>query len=219
MFDPDRRHLIAYLAAAAVLVVIAVRYVDRASGSGAAPSISMPAPAQRQAARTRARSRPAPKQRIWVDIAGAVRRPGLYSLPPDARVAAGIERAGGFARGANRAGVNLAAKLVDAQQVFVPPHSPDGQTPAATSPAPSASVPSVAGSGSSVGGAAPAAAISLSTASESELEQLDGVGPALAQRIIEYRQQHDGFHSIDELQEVSGIGPKRFAALKDSIVP
>lgn len=64
-----------------------------------------------------------------------------------------------------------------------------------------------------------AGSISLSTASGSELEQLDGVGPALAQRIIQYREQHGGFHSIQELQEVSGIGPKRFEALKDSITP
>ena len=244
MFDPDRRHLIAYLAAAAVLVVIATRFLGRAGGSDPVPSISMAAPASANPARARPRA-PAQPKLIWVDVAGAVQRPGLYSLPDGARVAAALERAGGAARRANRAAVNLAAKLVDGQQVFVPMRGAAGTAAAAgaaagTGPgsiggaaaagtagssgtgagsAAGAAGASAAGPGASGGAAGSGARISLSSATEAELEQLDGIGPALAGRIIQYREQHGGFKSIDQLQEVSGIGEKRFQALKDSIAP
>ena len=206
MFDPDRRHLIAYLAAAAVLVVIAARFVGRDSGSAPVPQVSMAAPASASPASARPRAKPV----IWVDVAGAVRRPGLYSLPDGARVAAALDRAGGVGRRADRAAVNLAAKLTDGQQVFVPQRGPAGPAGAASG-APA--------SGTSAGGASAGARISLSSATQAQLEQLDGIGPALAQRIIDYREQNGGFKSIDQLQEVSGIGEKRFEALKDSIAP
>lgn len=229
MFDPDRRHLIAYLAAAAVLVVIAARFVGRDSGSAPVPQVSMAAPASANPARARPRA----KSVIWVDVAGAVRRPGLYSLPDGARVAAALERAGGVGRKADRAAVNLAAKLTDGQQVFVPVRGRGGASAGAagaSASGASGTVGGAAGAGGSTagpsgaagaaGGAAGAGApISLSTATQADLEQLDGIGPALAQRIIEYREQNGGFKSIDQLQEVSGIGEKRFEALKDSIVP
>ena len=205
MLDPDRRHLIAYLAAAAVLVVIAVRFIGHRNGQEPIPTVSPAAaavPRPGTAARPRAPARPL----IWVDVVGAVRAPGLYSLPPGSRVAAAVERAGGIRAGANRAGVNLAAKLADGQQVVVPTR---GQ---AAAPASAAATPTAAG--------APASArISLSNATEAQLEQLDGIGPGLAGRIIAYREAHGAFRSVDELQEVSGIGAKRFEALKGSIAP
>jgi competence protein ComEA len=226
VFDPDRRHLIAYLAAAAVLVVIAARFVGRDSGSAPVPQVSMAAPASANPARARSRARPV----IWVDVAGAVRRPGLYSLPDGARVAAALERAGGVGRKADRAAVNLAAKLTDGQQVFVPARGRGGVSAGAAGASASGASGAVGGasgtggstagsSGTAGGGASAGAPISLSAATQAELEQLDGIGPALAQRIIEYREQNGGFKSIDQLQEVSGIGEKRFEALKDSIVP
>jgi competence protein ComEA len=167
-----------------------------------------------------------------------VRRPGLYSLPDGARVQAALERAGGVVPKADRAAVNLAAKVADGQQVFVPIRGSGGASGAgaAGAAASGASAPGAAsgsasgaaasgasapaGAGASAGSSAgPGTRISLTNATQAQLEQLDGIGPALAQRIIEYRQQHGGFKSIDQLQEVSGIGEKRFAALKDSIAP
>jgi competence protein ComEA len=238
VFDPDRRHLIAYLAAAAVLVVIVARFVGRDSGSHPVPSISMAAPASASPGGQRPRAAPPPRQRrlIWVDVAGAVRRPGLYSLPAGARVAAALERAGGARARANRAAVNLAAKLADGQQVFVPMQGRGGEaTPAAGgggaagaaagsavgAPGVDASGASIsgAGAGGPAGGATAGARISLSNATQAQLEQLDGIGPALAQRIIQYRQQHGGFRSIDELKQVSGIGDKRFETLRKALRP
>jgi competence protein ComEA len=228
VFDPDRRHLIAYVAAAAVLVVIAARFVSRDTGSAPVPQISMAAPASANPARARPRDKPL----IWVDVAGAVRRPGLYSLPDGARVAAALQRAGGVTRKANRAAVNLAAKLGDGQQIFVPGGSAAGGSALGGAGASGAGASGTGASGTGASGtgasgavgasAGPASGgtrISLSNAEQAELEQLDGIGPALAQRIIEYREQHGGFESVDELQEVSGIGEKRFEALKDSIAP
>jgi competence protein ComEA len=213
VFDPDRRHLIAYLAAAAVLVVIAARIASRAGGSAPAASISMAAPASASPARARPRAAPPPRPLIWIDVAGAVRRPGLYSLPQGARTAAALQRAGGVRVRADRAAVNLAAKLVDGQQVFVPARggaSLGAAAGVAGGNAPATGTPAAAG---------PAARISLSSATQAQLEELDGIGPALAQRIIQYRQQQGGFRSIDQLQEVAGIGAKRFEALKASITP
>jgi competence protein ComEA len=110
-------------------------------------------------------------------------------------------------RRGDQAGVNLASPLHDGQQVIVPLRGTAGGAAAAAA----------AGAG---GAAGPASGpISLGQATEAQLETLDGIGPALAGRIIEYRQQHGGFRSIEELKEVSGIGDKRFAALRSSIVP
>lgn len=210
MFDPDRRHLIAYIAAAAVLVVIAVRLIGHQGGPAPAPHISMAAPAPTSPQGARARPREVPP--IWVDVAGAVRRPGLYSLPAGARVAAALERAGGARSRADTTAVNLAAKLADGQQVLVPLR---GRAAAVAAPADAPA----GGSTATVAGSAPATKISLSGASEAQLEELDGIGPGLAGRIIEYRQAHGAFRSIDQLQEVSGIGQKRFAALRGKIEP
>jgi competence protein ComEA len=120
MLDPDRRHLLAYLAAAAVLVVLALRLIGHAGGEAPAPSVATAAPPPPMPGTRAERSPAPPRQLIWVDVAGAVRRPGLYSLPPGARVAAALERAGGPLRRAETAAVNLAAKLADGQQIIVP---------------------------------------------------------------------------------------------------
>jgi competence protein ComEA len=155
---------------------------------------------------------------IYVHVAGAVRRPGLLRLPSGSRVAAALDRAGGPRRRADLAGVNLAAELEDGQQVIVPVRG------AATAPAGAAAAGS-AGAGSPAAGAAapPGSAgvpkLSLGAATLEQLDQLDGIGPTLAQRIVEYRTEHGGFRSVGELREVEGIGEKRFATLREALQP
>jgi competence protein ComEA len=124
--------------------------------------------------------------------------------------------------------VNLAAKLVDGQQVFVPTRGGAGTTGAGGSAGAiggggstgaAGATGSTAAPGGTAAGGASGPRMSLSNATQAQLEQLDGIGPALAQRIIQYREQHGGFRSIDQLQEVAGIGTKRFEALKGAIAP
>jgi competence protein ComEA len=210
MLDPGRRHLIAYAAAAAVLVVLGLQLAGNQSGRAPAPAISMAAPPPSSGG---ARAR-APARSIWVDVAGAVRRPGLYQLARGSRVAAAIERAGGVRARAELAAVNQAAKLADGQQILVPER---GAAPIAAAVAGAAATGAGAAGVGRLGGAG--ARVSLGSATQAQLEQLDGIGPALAGRIVAYRDAHGGFRSVDELQEVAGIGDKRFQALRGSVQP
>jgi competence protein ComEA len=147
---------------------------------------------------------------IYVHVAGAVRAPGLLELPAGTRVATAVERAGGAKARADLSGVNLAAKLEDGQQVVVPVRG---------------AVSGVAPGGAATGGASAGGAAaggpkpSLGSATVEQLDQVDGIGPTLAQRIVEYRTQHGGFGSIDELREVEGIGEKRLETLKEALQP
>ncbi len=137
----------------------------------------------------------------YVHVAGAVRRPGLYRLPAGARVAAAVRRAGGPARGADLNLVNLAARVQDGQQVVVPARAAGG------------------GARGASGSASPDAPISLGSATAEQLDGLDGIGPTLAERIVERRQERGGFASVDQLAEVEGIGEKRLEALKAALTP
>lgn len=141
-----------------------------------------------------------PRARIVVHVVGAVRRPGVYSLREGKRVRDAVARAGGAAPGADLQALNLAAKVADAQQVVVPAAAV-GTGPAA------AGTPS------------PEQPVSLSTATAEQLDELDGVGPETARKIIEYRTAHGGFRSLDELGEVPGIGPKRLETLSGQLQP
>ncbi|MDX6352121.1 MAG: competence protein ComEA [Streptomyces sp.] len=136
---------------------------------------------------------------VVVDVAGKVRRPGVRKLPAGARVADAVKAAGGALPGADTSGLNLARVLADGEQVVVGAPAP--------APGPSGSAPG------------PTAPVSLSTATPEQLETLPGVGPVLAQHIIDYRTQHGGFTSIDQLNEVTGIGDRRFADLKPLVTP
>ena len=150
-------------------------------------------------------------QDIFVHVAGAVRRPGLYRVPSAARVAEALERAGGPLRRAELAAVNLAARMEDGQQVVVPAAGAvpvAGAAGARASPGTAGAVPGAAG-----------VKLSLAAATVDQLEELDGIGPTLAGRIIEYRDAHGGFRIVEQLREVDGIGEKRFATLREAVQP
>ena len=139
---------------------------------------------------------------LFVHVAGAVRRPGLFRVPAGSRVAAALARAGGPGRKADLTIVNLAARVQDGQQVVVP-------TAGAAPPA------GIGAAEAGVTGAKP----SLATATVEQLEELDGIGPTLAERIVEYRDAHGGFRSLGELRDVEGIGEKRFESLREALQP
>jgi competence protein ComEA len=145
-----------------------------------------------------------------VHVAGAVRRPGVYRLPADARVGDAVRRAGGAGPRGDPNAVNLAARVADGQQVVVPRRAP---VPAAAPAAPAAD----GAAGSTTTAAATAAPVSLNTATLEQLDALDGVGPVTAQKILDFRRERGGFRSVDELAQVPGIGPKRLATLRPKV--
>jgi competence protein ComEA len=200
VFD-DRTRLFPWIAAA--LLVLAVGYRVMASRQPAPPPVSVEESAAAKPSRQGRGGR-----RLYVHVAGAVRRPGLYRLREGARVAAAIDLAGGLRRRADLSATNLAARVEDGQQVLVPVR---GATPVAGAAAATPGAPAPAG--------ATAAPISLGTATQAQLEELDGIGPTLAARIIEYRDANGGFRSVEELGEVSGIGEVRLEALRQAVQP
>ena len=185
------------MAAAVLATLAAVRLLDAGGGPGPTP-----APAVRVDRGTGSRE-PAG---VYVHVAGAVRSPGLYRLRPADRVAVALERAGGPRGKADLAKVNLAARVEDGQQIVVPRAGVAGSSP-------------VGGGAAGSGQPAAGARLSLSSASAEELDGLDGIGPTLAKRIVEYRDAHGGFRSLAELKEVEGIGDKRFEALREAVGP
>lgn len=143
---------------------------------------------------------------IVVDVEGAVNAPGLYTLPADARVGEAIQAAGGLAANAQPGAANLAQKLADGEQVIIPTieQTQDAEQTSASS-------------GKTGSSANKEAKININTASAEELQELSGVGPALSERIVDYREANGRFAKIEDLQNVSGIGETRFANLKDKI--
>ncbi|MFB6552323.1 helix-hairpin-helix domain-containing protein [Streptomyces sp. NPDC056405] len=148
---------------------------------------------------------------IVVDVGGKVRKPGIHRLPAGSRVADALRAAGGVRSGTKTDGLNRARFLVDGEQVIVGASAPVAAAgPGGTAPG---------GPGAPAAGAAPAAPVPLNTATADQLDTLPGVGPVLAQHIIDYRTQHGGFRSVDELREVTGIGERRFADLRNLVRP
>ncbi|KAA1423990.1 ComEA family DNA-binding protein [Mumia zhuanghuii] len=163
-------------------------------------------PGQHAATATAAPGAPgAPATQVVVDVAGKVRRPGIVALPHGSRVVDALDAAGGARRGVDLTPLNLARVLVDGEQIVVGLPAVSG-LPAASQPS--------AGGGAS---AAPAAAVSLNTATMEQLDTLPGVGPVTAQAILDWRTEHGRFTSVDELLEVRGIGDATLARLRDLV--
>jgi competence protein ComEA len=145
-----------------------------------------------------------PRPRLVVHVVGAVRRPGLYRLADGARIANALRRAGGATRRADLSLVNLAAPVSDGSQVVVPKRVP----------------PVSSGSAEGGGDPAPAAGpVHLNTATAEQLDELPGVGPVTAEKIVEYREQHGAFSSVDDLDAIPGIGPARLEQLRELVAP
>jgi len=188
--------LVAVCALLAVLVVAGNRLAQ--TGAAGAPEVVAPLEAVPSVARRAA---------LVVHVVGAVRRPGLYRLREGARVADAVARAGGPNRRADLAALNLAAPLVDGIQVFVPPRAMVAQPSEDVVPAPSSA------------GVGLGRRLSLATATADELDELPGVGPITAQKILDYRAEHGPFRSVDDLDAVPGIGPARIEQLRDLVTP
>ncbi|MWA04430.1 ComEA family DNA-binding protein [Actinomadura sp. LD22] len=150
---------------------------------------------------------------VVVHVLGKVKHPGVVTLPSGSRVEEAIKAAGGVRPGVGTGTLNLARKLVDGEQIPVGVRLP---SPAPGAPPPGGP-PGSAASGSPGTPGTPGTPVDLNTATAAQLDQLPGVGPVLAQRIVDYRTQHGGFHSVDQLQDVDGIGARRFADLKPMV--
>lgn len=147
---------------------------------------------------------PSPTRVVLVDVVGKVRRPGVVTLPLGSRVADAVRAAGGLRPGADVGLLNLARPLTDGEQVLV-------GLPGAGSPA------AAAGGGAGGSGGPAAGIVDLNTATVTDFEGLPGVGPVLAQRIVDWRTANGPFTSVEQLREVSGIGDRRFDDLKARI--
>jgi competence protein ComEA len=191
----SRRQLFGVVAAIAVLLILVVRH----HGGGSAPA-HIVAPVRV------ATPKPAAAKLLVIDVAGAVRRSGLYRLRSGSRIDDAIAAAGGPTPKAQLDTVNLAAPIADGEQILVPGRGAAGAAAAAASP------PAAAGS-------SPTAPLDLNTATLEQLEALPGIGPVTAQKILDYRQAHGAFHSVTELQGVPGIGPAHMAQLKGLVIP
>jgi competence protein ComEA len=221
-FTLTRRQTLTVVALALVAIFAAAHFLGGTSGGGGAsapavassadvPPLTVPA-AGASAPASASPAAPLPVAQspvarspdaataLVVDVAGAVRRPGLYRLPQGSRIADAIARAGGMSRHAARAAVNLAAPLADGEQVLVPSGT-GGAIAAGASGAPS-----------------PTAPVDLNTATVEQLDALPGIGPVTAQKIVDYRTQNGPFTSVDDLDAIPGIGPARIENLRGLVI-
>lgn len=187
-------------AIAGALLLIAALFLAGRYLAGAGSAQQGRSVAAAPAGELRAEARP----RLVVHVVGAVMRPGLYRLEDGARIADAIRRAGGASKRADLSLVNLAAPISDGTQIVVPRRAPPaGAEPASGSP-----------------GAAPTSGpVHLNTATVEQLDELPGVGPVTAQKIVDYREQRGAFSSVDDLDAIPGIGPARLEQLRELVAP
>jgi len=143
---------------------------------------------------------PSPEVVVLVDVAGWVRRPGVYEFTEGARVIDAIDAAGGARSGAVLEALNLAAPLTDGTQILVPREGQEGVAPAPVT-----------------GGAVAGGLVNVNSAIATELEELPGIGEVIAQRIIDYRTENGPFATVDELLDVSGIGDAILESIRELV--
>jgi competence protein ComEA len=151
-------------------------------------------------ASTPASASPSPEVVVLVDVAGWVRRPGVYEFTEGARVIDAIDAAGGARSGAVLEALNLAAPLTDGTQILVPREGQEGVAPAPVT-----------------GGAVAGGLVNVNSAIATELEELPGIGEVIAQRIIDYRTENGPFATVDELLDVSGIGDAILESIRELV--
>jgi len=148
---------------------------------------------------------PAQSQDLVIDVAGAVKKPGVYNLPANSRVVDAIRMAGGLKISADTSDINQARLLKDGEQIYVYPNSATTR---------------YSSSGSSRAQRAPvrsAGPVMINRATAKEFESLDGIGPVLASRIVSYRKANGAFTAIEDLKKVPGIGDVTFAKFKEKL--
>ena len=141
---------------------------------------------------------------IYVDIAGAVKKPGVLKLEEDTRIYQAIEISGGLMAEADVSTINMAAKLKDENKIYIPEIGEKLDI-------------SINNNSQSISGTDNNIQININSANSQELQELSGVGPSTAEKIIEYRELHGSFQKIEEIMNVSGIGVKTFDKFKDKI--
>jgi len=189
-FPLDRRRALIAGVVALLVLVVAGKLLLRPSRPAVPPPV-----------RVAARAAPSSTTTLFVNVVGAVRRPGLYRLKDGSRVADAVTRAGGPTPKAQIELLNLAARIADGEQIVVPRRGVVGAV------------------GAPGGGAAAAGPVHLNSATLEQLDALPGVGPVTAQKILDYRQQHGAFGSVDELDAIPGIGPARLGTLRELVAP
>ncbi len=201
MGERSAQNVLVWLVAAAVAAFALWRLVGAGTDAGGSPVRIERSPRPVDPGRRAPASR---VSALYVHVAGAVRRPGVVRVSSGSRVATAVARAGGPTHRADLTAVNLAAQVEDGQQVVVPARGAAG----------------TAVGGSALEPGAPGAPkLSLGSATADQLDELDGIGPTLSERILEYRTEHGGFGSLEELREVEGIGEKRFESLREALQP
>ncbi len=210
--------VLALVVAVACLFVVRILWAERvvapapgpsATAATAATGLVVTAPSPGPGTPT-ASPAPSTAATLVVHVTGQVTRPGLVRLTPGARVADALTAAGGATRRADLAALNLARPVLDGEQVRVP-------APGETVAAPVLPPVGTGGAGDAGVGGGTAEPVDLNTADAAGLDGLPGVGPVLAQRILDWRAEHGRFTSVDELGEVSGIGEKLMARLRERV--